>query len=588
MKKKRGIHKLNVRIFLMVLGAMVLVITSILAVQVVFLDDYYYRSKVDKLIENTEELTKELEDLRVKDTYMYEYKAYPLIDQFNEENGVSSYIETAGYSDELAEMLSLIMTVVDEKGDYYYMYLDSFSGEIGYDLYDLEQGEEIYVEGFMQEGSIFPSRVNETELEENIWFHNNFEGNLRIYDVTYDLFDGWYEEDIDDDFEIRLEEVFPERIIDGDRTKVSRDLSYYQTEHPFSKVKSLTIESHFEHDVIEGVLYVETSLQSVSEIVNLMMPFYVFFYVISFIVALISARILSKNISRPIEKINNKARAMARLDFSEALEISRGDEVGELADTMNVLSMELDNALVNLKSANQELLKDIEREREIESNRKAFIANVSHELKTPLGIARGYIEAILDGIRKDKQEDYLHITLKELKSMNTIILNLLELMKYDDMDKRIELSCQPVKPYFDEMAEHFSVLLHEYQMELDIEGEFVKAVVESRTFKSLLINLISNSIQYGVNGTKIHVVLKHDDEKLKIRISNKIEEGMEIDLERIWHKFYTNDSSHNRKTSGTGLGLSIVRSILDKYNSEYDIIVEGNRFIFEFDLKKEK
>lgn len=123
---------------------------------------------------------------------------------------------------------------------------------------------------------------------------------------------------------------------------------------------------------------------------------------------------------------------MSNMDFTVSCDVDREDEIGNLARTLNFLSKNLQNALTDLKQKNQKLEEDIEKERKLENMRKEFVDNVSHELKTPIGIIEGYAEGLKDGIVSgDDALAYLETIISESQKMNALVKNMLELSKLE-------------------------------------------------------------------------------------------------------------------------------------------------------------
>ena len=161
-----------------------------------------------------------------------------------------------------------------------------------------------------------------------------------------------------------------------------------------------------------------TSFQNITEATQVIQDFYKYIGIVVIALGLILSYIYSDLISKPLISINKTAKKLSALDFSEKCTVERDDEIGSLAKTLNFLSQNLYNALEDLKIKNAKLKEEVEKERRLENLRKDFIAGVSHELKTPIGIISGYAEGIKDGIADDESRDvYLDIIIDEAKKM---------------------------------------------------------------------------------------------------------------------------------------------------------------------------
>ena len=175
-----------------------------------------------------------------------------------------------------------------------------------------------------------------------------------------------------------------------------------------------------------------SSIQPIKEASSVIKTFY-FYMLIGFIIVATFLSIVYANlIAKPLKNLNNIARKMSNLDFSVKCNVSSDDEIGSLAMTLNFLSANLKKSLDDLKEKNIKLEADIEKERELETMRKDFVASVSHDLKTPIGIISGYAEGLKDGIvSPENAQIYLETIIDEAGKMNTLVTSMLELSKLE-------------------------------------------------------------------------------------------------------------------------------------------------------------
>ncbi|WP_203636325.1 HAMP domain-containing protein [Thermobrachium celere] len=186
---------------------------------------------------------------------------------------------------------------------------------------------------------------------------------------------------------------------------------YYNKRFPISSIIAI-------YNLSEKNEYIVCSslLQPINEASKVIRELYVYLFIAGIIVTLIISLIYSKNVSRPILEIKDVADRIANLDFSRRIEIKSDDELGMLAGAINTMSENLKNALDSLREANKKLEEDIEKEKKLERMRKDFIAATSHELKTPINLIQGYLEAFKDDVFEDKDKDYyIDILLDETK-----------------------------------------------------------------------------------------------------------------------------------------------------------------------------
>lgn len=347
-------------------------------------------------------------------------------------------------------------------------------------------------------------------------------------------------------------------------------------------VKSIVCVTKFDNKFIVGI----TSMQPINEAILVIESIYQYFYIIVFIVIIVVTFIATMLISRPLIKINETAKKMAQLDFSERCNEDRKDEIGGLAKTLNFLSSSLSSALNSLRLANEKLKEDIEKERALERMRKEFVATVSHELKTPISLIKGYAEGIKDGIFEDEDREFsLNVIIDESDKMSSLVKDMLDLsqlesgtFKLNNINFNIlELTKNVVKK-LQYLAEEKGVnIVIQSQYDSDIHGDINR-------IEQVLINFLTNSIRYCENHKQVLVrLLKSERHNVRIEVENFGEKISNEDINKIWDKFYKADKSRNRSAGGTGLGLSIVKNIILLHKGEYGVenTEVGVKFYFE-------
>ncbi|MGL5821352.1 MAG: ATP-binding protein [Sarcina sp.] len=323
----------------------------------------------------------------------------------------------------------------------------------------------------------------------------------------------------------------------------------------------------------DSVLIAISPLRPIQEASVIMNDFYKAIFLALIIICLVLAYIISNLISKPLLKLNQTAEKMSSMDFSEKCEIKRNDEIGNLARTLNFLSSNLSKALDDLKVKNKYLEKEIERKREIEKLRKDFIAGVSHELKTPIGIISGYAEGLKDGIASEEDKDvYLDVIIDEANKMNKLVLDMLNLTKLESGKTELTISSFSLRELLDAMLlkHNNSFIDKNFKITINLdENDSYYAVGDSFKIEQVMTNFITNAIKYSPKNENIIITLKRLDEKIFFYIENTGTFINENDLTKIWTQFYRTDNSRNRDSGSTGLGLSIAKNILELHNSEF-------------------
>jgi len=317
--------------------------------------------------------------------------------------------------------------------------------------------------------------------------------------------------------------------------------------------------------------YVNVSLQSVGEVLSILNKFYPYLIGLAVLISLIMAAVYSHMLSKPIIGITNVANRMASMEFGIISKINRQDELGDLSISLNTLSFNLKTALDDLVVANEQLKLDYESEIKQEKARKEFVANVSHELKTPLGVIKSYSEGIRDGIKEEKRNYYIDVILDEINNMDHLIIEMLELSKFDAGVVTFHKKQTDFMILLERTVESFSIYLKDKDVVLEINGLFGHIYMDEEKIGRVLSNLIGNAIKYCHNHSIITIYGEQLESHTIITIENDCPPLSEEALEKLWDRFYKVDTSHNREIEGTGLGLAITKSILEAHGCIFGV-----------------
>ena len=215
-------------------------------------------------------------------------------------------------------------------------------------------------------------------------------------------------------------------------------------------------------------------------------------------------------------------------------------------------------------------MNDVTFQKQLERVRQDFVANVSHELKTPITSMLGYIEIIqASKIDQDKKEEFLNKVLNQTNRMNAIIDDLLRLSKIESQeeDSSIELFEMPLAPILEGAAEDVSENSKQSSNRILVHCDDVMVNADAQLLREAIVNLLENAIKYGDNGRDIKITVE-DNDQLYIHIENAGEPILPKYREKIFQRFYRIDKSRDRRAGGTGLGLAIVKHISLVHNGE--------------------
>ncbi|KPU42789.1 alkaline phosphatase synthesis sensor protein PhoR [Oxobacter pfennigii] len=307
------------------------------------------------------------------------------------------------------------------------------------------------------------------------------------------------------------------------------------------------------------------------EINEAMKEVYNFIWVSAIIAVIISTFIiyyLTQNIIiRPLYNINKIARDISRGEFEKRVAIYSKDEIGELAESFNYMADSLQN---------------------LEAMRREFIANISHELRSPITSIRGFIQGILDGtIPKDKQRVYLDIALNESKRLTRLISDILDLSRLESGEFSLKLDNFDINEVIRINIIRLENEIDNKKLNVDVTlyGEELYVIGDRDRIGQVVSNLVDNAIKFTGEGGKIGISTRIEGKKAHITISDT---GVGIpshELKLIWDRFHMADKSRTDKR-GTGLGLSIVRQIIKQHDEKIWVeSKEGEGATFHFTLK---
>lgn len=334
-------------------------------------------------------------------------------------------------------------------------------------------------------------------------------------------------------------------------------------------------------------LAASTTLQPVDEAVETIQHYFLYFAAFGIILLVIISGFYSRILSKPLISLSQTARRMADLDFSIKTPSHSTDEFGALSASLQKMSDNLKATLEELETANRQLHKDMDKKQELLQLHKEFTGNVSHELKTPLGIIKGFAEGLQDGVAEHKKERYLSHILHEIDHMNEIIMDLLLLSKYEAEAVQLHIRSFSVSHLINRVRDTFTQQLAQKSLEVVITNHTHGIVqADQKRIEQVLVNLLSNAIAHASPPSSIYVTLLHIADEIEIRIENKGERIPINQLERIWEKFYRIEYSRSRKSGGTGLGLAIVSQILHLHGRSFGAENTADGVVFFFRLKE--
>ena len=279
--------------------------------------------------------------------------------------------------------------------------------------------------------------------------------------------------------------------------------------------------------------------------------------------------LLSKRIAKPIREMTETTELMANLDFSRKLTPTSKDEIGRLGEAINRLSENLDMTLKDLNQKNAQLRGEIEAERRLDKMRKGFVANVSHELKTPIAIISGYAEGLKLNINSDEdRREYADVIIDESARMNEMVLGLLELSRLESGSIRLDPTVYDLGAQIREFTERMHKSFEEADATVEIDTpESLPVFADGARMGEVLQNFLSNAASHVRRGGTIKVSAKRETDTVTLSVYNDGEQIPRENMEHIWESFWRGEVSHKREKDRFGLGLSIVHAIAEASGS---------------------
>lgn len=336
-------------------------------------------------------------------------------------------------------------------------------------------------------------------------------------------------------------------------------------------------------------------ISSMKEPMELFNQILIIVSIFTLIIGSIAIFIISNNLVKPILVLSFIAKKMSNLEFENKYEVKTEDEIGELGSAINDMSIKLEKSIRNLKNANIELSKDLAKKEEVDKLRQDFVANVSHELKTPIALISGYAEGLeSEDILNDKEqrEYYASVIKDEASKMNDMVFKLLDLSAIERGMSEVDIERIDIAELVLGVINSLEIKINENNIKLinKIKNEFY---IWSDPYKleQIVRNYLTNAIHY-VDENKIIIIdlNKKSENVVKLSVFNTGVVLSDEDIIRVWEKFYKADKAHSREYGGTGLGLSIVKALADELNgkcgcekSEFEMH-QGMSFYFEINI----
>lgn len=320
-------------------------------------------------------------------------------------------------------------------------------------------------------------------------------------------------------------------------------------------------------------------LAGIHDSVMLANRFTTFVGFVALILGTIIMYFVANRVIKPVLALAALSEKMSNLDFDAHYEADAQDEIGILGRNMNNLSSRLKDAIGALQDANRQLQHDIDEKTQIDEMRKEFIANVSHELKTPIALIQGYAEGLTEGMCEDEESRnyYCEVIMDEAGKMNKMVKQLLTLTALEFGNDAPSMDTFDITELIQDLIRSSSILIQQNEATVCYQPDG-PCMVFADEFKieEVVTNYLTNAIHHLDGERRIEIRVEKIGETVKVTVFNTGNPIPEADLPNLWTKFYKVDKARTRAYGGSGIGLSIVKAIMDIHHQSCGVAnVEG-------------
>lgn len=339
-------------------------------------------------------------------------------------------------------------------------------------------------------------------------------------------------------------------------------------------VMTLTMAFSDESGAVLGALLFHVDMSATNSAIMQVLLDVLLSWLIAVVLAVFAVSYITSRITRPITVMSDTVRRFSSGDYSARVEVRSADEIGELAGTFNEMADEINT---------------------LEQARRSFVANVSHELRSPLTSMKGFLEAMIDGtIAPEDHAKYLAVVVDENKRMISMVNDLLDLARIESGEFKLDKKRFDVNELIRRTLITFEARIVEKKIEVGIDFSDEKCLVSADPVQisQVIRNLIDNAIKFSPEGGRIELSVTSDRRLASVSVRDNGKGIAAEDLKYVFDRFFKGEKAHTPSgAAGTGLGLSIVKRILDCHGQSITVVSEdgkGTEFVFTLELAKSK
>ncbi len=351
------------------------------------------------------------------------------------------------------------------------------------------------------------------------------------------------------------------------RQSPNNEMGRTLTSFRFDTQSFLLIREITDYNGVKHLLWVSSPLLPVKSTTDILKDQFKLIIIILIVTALLVSLFLSNSITKPVQKISDAAQRVAAGHYDTKVEISGEDELSQLAENFNYMIDELGK---------------------VESTRQELLANISHDLRTPLTMIKGYAEAIKDITGNDpvKRDAQLEVIMKESDRLSLLVNDVLNFTTLNQEGYKLHPSSFDIGMTICDIVERYKIIANDFQINY-LGALGCRVVADKQRIEQVIYNLINNAINHAGVDKQIIIDLQRTKTHCKISITDHGDGIAKEHLPLIWDRYYKINKSGKRPNMGTGLGLSIVKSILKSHKANFGVeskLRKGTTFWFELPL----
>lgn len=318
-----------------------------------------------------------------------------------------------------------------------------------------------------------------------------------------------------------------------------------------------------------GYVFLFTSLEDIGTTTSLIKSQLIYLTLLTILLSIVIAMFLSRRIAKPISDMTKKATKLADGNYNLVFKNTGINELDELANSLNYLEQEVSKT---------------------DTYRRDLMANVSHDLKTPLTMIKAYAEMIKDITIDDKEKTIknLDVIIEETERLNILVNDILELSKLQNNQDNLDIEEFDIVLLIKDILRRYEIIKETENYNLILESpESIIVKADKKRISQVIYNLINNAVNYTGDDLKVIVRLTEESKDCLVEIIDTGKGIDEEDLQNIWTRYYKQEKNHKRNVIGTGLGLSIVKNILEQHHFDYGVkSIKNHGTTFYFKIKK--